>query len=134
LFEYISFFASASRLRHAWQVVQEAGDPDAALVLDAFHTYNGGDTLDDLRAVPIERILHYHIDDADPRKPLGTQTDPDRVMPGDGCLDLKSEIRLLKEKGYDGAVSLELFNRALWQEDPGEVLKRGMERVRALVE
>ena len=75
-----------------------------------------------------------HIDDADPRKPLGTQTDADRVMPGDGCLDLKSEIRLLKEKGYDGAVSLELFNRDLWEKDPGEVLKRGVERVRALVE
>lgn len=132
-FEYIGFFKSAWKLEHAWQVVQEANDPDATLILDAFHTWNSQSSLDLLRAIPVERISHYHIDDADPNKPPLTQTDPDRVMPGDGCIDLKTEVQILKDKGYQGTVSLELFNQELWAKDPAEVLKVGYERMQELV-
>lgn len=131
-FEYISFFRSTYRLRQAWQVVQDAADPDATLILDAFHTWNSGGSLEELRPIPAERISHYHIDDAAPDKPPQTQTDPDRVMPGDGPIDLQGEIALLREKGYAGTVSLELFNRKLWEQDPDEVLKLGIERMQAL--
>ncbi len=132
--EYISFFQSIRHLNQAWQIVRRADSADATLVLDAFHTYNGGATLDDLKAVPVEKISHYHIDDAAGDKPLGQQTDPDRVMIGDGPLDLKAEIDWLKSRGYGGAISLELFNHQLWARDPGEVLKLGIERMRALLE
>ncbi len=132
-FEYISFFGSVSRLSHVWELVQAADDPHATLILDSFHTYNGGGSLDELRDVPLDKISHYHIDDASPHKPLGTQTDPDRVMPGDGPIDLAAEIALLNEKGYDGTVSLELFNKDLWAKDPAEVLKLGIERMRELM-
>jgi sugar phosphate isomerase/epimerase len=129
-FEYISFFRSASKLSQAWQVVRDVDDPDATLIVDAFHNWNSGSTLDDLRAVPVERISHYHFDDARRDKPALTQTDPDRVMPGDGCIDLRAEVDLFREKGYQGTVSLELFNRDLWSQDPGQVLKVGIERMR----
>jgi len=133
-FEYISFFRSVSHLAQAWQIVRDVDDPDATLILDAFHTYNGGATLEDLRAIPVERIGHYHIDDAEANKPAGTQTDPDRVMLGEGAIDLRAEVQLLRRKGYHGAVSLELFNRDLWAQDPREVLKIGIERMREVTE
>ena len=132
-FEYISFFKSVHTLKRAWEIVQEADDPDATLILDAFHNWNSASTEQDLIEIPLERISHYHIDDADPEKPALTQTDPDRVMPGDGQIDLKTEIKILKEKGYDGTVSLELFNQDLWEKDPRETLKVGYERVAELV-
>ena len=50
-------------------------------------------------SIPLERISHYHIDDADPQKAALTQTDPDRVMPGDGQIDLNAEIKLSNKKG-----------------------------------
>lgn len=131
-FEYISFFESIPSLNHAWQVVQEADDKDATLILDAFHSWNSGSTLDELKAIPAERISHYHIDDADPHKPPKSQTDPDRVMLGDGPIDLQSEINVLRDKGYAGTVSLELFNRDLWSRDPRDVLKIGLERMKEL--
>jgi 2-keto-myo-inositol isomerase len=131
-FEYIGFFRSTSRLNDAWQVVQEADDPGATLILDSFHSWNSGSTLDDLRAIPGDRISHYHIDDADSTKPMGSQTDPDRVMLGEGCIDLAGEITVLKEIGYEGTVSLELFNEELWERDPLDVLKTGIERMREL--
>ena len=62
-----------------------------------------------------------------------SQTDPDRVMPGDGQIDLQAEIKQLKEKGYDGTISLELFNEEWWSKDPKETLRIGLERVSALV-
>lgn len=131
-FEYISFVRSASKLSQAWQVVQDVDDPDATLVLDAFHSWNSASTPDDLRAIPAERISHYHIDDAALDKPPLAQLDPDRVMPGDGAIDLAAEVAILREKGYEGTVSLELFNRDLWARDPNEVLAIGIERLRKI--
>jgi 2-keto-myo-inositol isomerase len=101
---------------------------------DAFHSWNTNSTLDDLRAIPVERISHYHIDDAHPNIPPLKQLDPDRVMIGDGVIDLKAELTVLKEKGYMGAISLELFNPDLWAQDPRDVLKLGFERLTALVQ
>ena len=131
-FEYISFFKSVSRLDDAWRIAQETDDPDATLILDAFHTWNSGGTLDDLRAIPPDRISHYHIDDADPAKPAHTQKDPDRVMIGDGQIDLGAEIAVLKDIGYDQTMSLELFNATLWEQDPLEVISLGLERMKEL--
>ena len=65
--------------------------------------------------------------------PRLTQRDPHRVMLGEGQIDLATEIAVLKEKGYDGTVSLELFNQTLWDQDPAEVLKVGIERMRELL-
>lgn len=131
--EYISFFKSVWRTRQAWQIVQEADDPDATIILDAFHTWNSASSIEEYRAIPLEKISHFHIDDAHPAKPQMQQIDPDRQMVGDGPIDLKAELALLKEKGYDGCVSLELFNQDLWKQDPLEVLKLGLERVKTVM-
>lgn len=133
-FEYISFFQSVHTLSKAWEIVQVTDDEDATLIIDAFHNWNSGSTESELRSIPVDKISHYHIDDADPVKPAGTQTDPDRVMPGDGQIDLKAEIKALKEMGYDGTVSLELFNETWWKLDPKETLRIGLQRMRQLFE
>ncbi len=132
-FEYISFFGSAHRLAQAWHVVRQANRDDATLILDAFHNWNSHSTLDDLRAIPGHKISHYHIDDAAQDKAAGTQTDPDRVMPGDGVIDLAAEIKVLREIGYEGTVSLELFNQGLWTQSPADVLKMGYARLQELL-
>ena len=131
--EYISFFRSVSRLDQAWRIVEEANDPDATVIIDSFHTWNSGGDINELRKLPAGRISHFHIDDADPQMPAGTQADPNRVMPGDGPIDLRAEIEILREIGYEGTVSLELFNPGLWEQDPAEVLGAGIERMRQLL-
>jgi sugar phosphate isomerase/epimerase len=114
-FEYISFFKSVR-------------------TLDAFHNWNSESTLDELRAIPADRISHYHLDDAHPDKPAKSQADPDRVMVGEGQIDLAAEIAVLREMGYDHTVSLELFNAELWSADPLAVITTGLERMKALFE
>ncbi|NOX98622.1 MAG: sugar phosphate isomerase/epimerase [Verrucomicrobia bacterium] len=131
--EYISFFKSLNNVADTVTVLDRTNDPDACTILDAFHNWNNSTTLDDLRALPLERIAHYHIDDAHPDKASGTQTDPDRVMLGEGQIDLAAEIAILKDKGYDKWISLELFNADLWEQDPLEVAKIGLEKMQELV-
>lgn len=133
-FEYISFFKSVHTLKKAWEIVQITDDQDATLILDAFHNWNSKSTKEDLLSIPVEKISHYHIDDASPSKSAGTQTDPDRVMPGDGQIDLHAEVKALKQIGYNGTVSLELFNEEWWARDPRETLKIGLDRMRELFE
>jgi 2-keto-myo-inositol isomerase len=130
--EYISFFASLNNVADTVSVLDECNDPDGCTILDAFHNWNNSTTLDDIRALPLERIVHYHINDAAHGIPSGEQKDPDRVMPGEGVIDLKSELTLLREKGYDQWLSLELFNAELWAKDPLEIAKRGLESMQLL--
>ncbi len=132
--EYISFFASLNQVADTVAVLDECGDPDACLILDAFHNWNQRTTFDDLRALAPERIAHYHIDDAAPGIPSGSQKDPDRVMIGEGVIDLRTEMAILREKGYDRWLSLELFNAEWWAKDPMETARVGLERMRALCE
>jgi sugar phosphate isomerase/epimerase len=131
-FEYISFFKSVYNLADAWRIVQETDDEDSTLILDAFHTWNSNSDLELLREIPVEKISHYHIDDAHPDKVPTTQKDPDRVMLGEGQIDLAAEIGLLKGKGYDKTMSLELFNEELWEQDPLEVISVGLKRMKEL--
>ena len=112
--------------------MQETDDEDSTLILDAFHTWNSNSDMELLRKIPVEKISHYHIDDAHPDKAPNTQKDPDRVMLGEGQIDLATEIALLKGKGYDKTMSLELFNEELWELDPLEVISVGLKRMKEL--
>ena len=94
----------------------------------------GGGSIDDLLSIKGDRLANFHINDlpADP-DPL-TQRDEDRVMVGEGIADLPRVIANLRSIGYRGPLSLELFNRKLWEQDPLEVVKLGLARIRGLVE
>jgi sugar phosphate isomerase/epimerase len=132
--EYLGFCESVYRVDQAWQIVQEAETPEATLVLDAFHTFRGGSSQDDVEKIPISRIANYHLDDAPATPPREQQMDPDRVLPGEGILDLGREMRWLRDHGYTGTISLELFNPTLWSQSPDDVLQRGMQWMRELLE
>ncbi|MEM9281093.1 MAG: sugar phosphate isomerase/epimerase [Verrucomicrobiota bacterium] len=132
--EYISFFKSLNNLPDAVTVMERTGASDTVTILDAFHNWNNRTTLEDVKAIPLDRVSHYHINDAPDGIPSGQQNDSHRVMVGDGIIDLKAELTALKEKGYDKWLSLELFNEEWWAKDPLETAKVGIERMKALCE
>ncbi len=133
-FEFLGFVAGIHTLRGALEIVERANDPDGTIVLDPFHIFRGGSSVDDIELVPVDRIAVYHFNDATDEKPREEQGDRDRVMPGDGILPLAFQLRYLVRNGYKGAVSLELFNESLWKQDPKEVAQIGLEKMMALVE
>jgi 2-keto-myo-inositol isomerase len=132
--EFLGFVDGIKNVASAWAIASGTGDRQATVVADVFHMIRGGGSVDDLLQLSGDRLANFHINDvpADP-DPL-TQTDYDRVMVGDGIADLPKVIANLRSIGYHGPLSLELFNRDLWECDPETVVKRGLNRVRHLVE
>jgi sugar phosphate isomerase/epimerase len=132
--EFLGFVEGIKSLAAARAIAAGSGDPGATVVADVFHMIRGGGSVDDLLDITGTQLACFHINDVPATPDPLTQTDADRVMLGEGMADLPRVIANLRSIGYDGPISLELFNRALWEHDPTEVAQRGLERIRALVE
>lgn len=97
--------------RDAWEIVRRTGRDNVGLILDSFHVLSRGLELGSMKAVPGERIFFVQVADA-PK----LQTDylswsrHWRCMPGQGDFDLVGFMDALETTGYDGYVSLEIFN------------------------
>jgi sugar phosphate isomerase/epimerase len=78
----------------------------------------------------VDRIGIVHLDDAPYSKPFDEMSDADRVYPGDGDIPLDEMLDTLRAMGYRGPVSLELFNRDYWEQDPAQVVRTGFEKSR----
>ncbi len=132
--EFLGFVDGIKNVQSAWAIASGTGDAKATVVADVFHMIRGGGSIDDLLELPGDRLANFHINDVPAVPDPLTQTDFDRVMVGDGIADLPKVIANLRSIGYHGPLSLELFNRDLWECDPEVVVRRGLERVRELVE
>lgn len=130
--EYLGFAEEFNTIEKAVDLITRCGHPAATIVHDPFHIFRGGGSFDSVGTLKPEQIAVFHFNDAPDFPPRELQHDPDRVMPGDGCLDLKGVLRSLTRIGYGGWISLELFNRDWWRRDPRETAKVGLERMRAL--
>ena len=54
-------------------------------------------------------------------------------MPGDGVAPMKIILRTLRDIGFRGWLSLELFNRDYWRKPAEEVAKTGLAKIKAAV-
>ena len=43
-------------------------------------------------------------------------------------------ISIVKDAGYTGVISLELFNPNYWEQDPAEVARIGLEKMQAVID
>jgi sugar phosphate isomerase/epimerase len=132
--EFLGFVSGIRTMAAAWAIAAGTGDASATVVADVFHMMRGGSSVDDLLMISGSRLANFHINDVPASPPVTAQTDNDRVMVGEGIADLPRVVSHLKTIGYRGPISLELFNKDLWVQDPLEVARRGLERVRELVE
>ena len=96
------------------------------LVLDSCHWHASGSQ--PLDAYPVDRLALVHLNDA-PDKPPRQIEDEDRVLPGDGVIDLGALLEELKTRRFSGPWSLETFNHGYWADDPESVARRGLAAV-----
>jgi 2-keto-myo-inositol isomerase len=139
--EFLGFVDGIKSVAAAWAIASGTGHPRATVVADVFHMIRGGGSVDDLLLLKGGHprnagscLANFHINDVPLQPDPLTQKDEDRVMVGAGIADLPRVIANLRTIGYRGPLSLELFNRSLWEKDPLEVVERGLERIRGLVE
>ena len=101
--------AFCASLDTALTLVEQCGEPNAGVCLDAFHFYKGPSKPEDLERVTAKNLFHVQVCDV-AGVPRELMIDADRVMPGEGDFRLEPLVRRLKEINYTGAVSLELMN------------------------
>ncbi|WP_425097660.1 bifunctional sugar phosphate isomerase/epimerase/4-hydroxyphenylpyruvate dioxygenase family protein [Tropicibacter sp. S64] len=97
--------------RDAWEIVRRADHPNVGVVLDSFHTLSRKIDPDTIRRIPGDKIFFIQLADA-------PQIDMDllywsrhfRNMPGEGDLPVTDFMRAVMATGYDGPISLEIFN------------------------
>jgi sugar phosphate isomerase/epimerase len=121
------------RLSEAALAAVESGHPKACILADVYHLYKGGSDPRGLgllngRAL---QVIHFNDYPAQPRREA--ITDAQRVYPGDGVAPLRDILRTLKQMGFRGFLSLELFNRTYWKQDALLVARTGLEKLRAVV-
>jgi 2-keto-myo-inositol isomerase len=132
--EYLGFSEEVNTIEDALCVMDGSGHPDATIVLDPFHCFRGGGSMETIAQLDESRIAISHFNDSPSSPPREQQHDPDRVMPGDGFYDLKRYCDLLRQIGYDRWLSLELFRPDLYEQDPKEVARIGLEKMRTVAE
>jgi 2-keto-myo-inositol isomerase len=131
--EVWGFSENLSRLGETVFVAIEAGHPDACVLPDVYHIYKGGSDFAGLAMLAGSSMHCFHVNDypADPpREAIG---DRDRVYPGDGIAPLKDIFQTLHANGFNGALSLELFNPTYWAQDPAQVVATGLQKTKAAV-
>jgi len=132
----LEFWGASPVLWHLGQVLMiaaAADDPDVKILPDVYHMFRGGSGFDALKMLNGNLIDIFHMNDYTASKAREEQVDGDRVYPGDGSAPMKQIIKDLKNMGGEKILSLELFNRSYWKEDPLLVARRGLEKMKALV-
>lgn len=120
-------------LSHGIYVTVAAGRADASLLLDVFHLYKSGTPFTALRQINGASLHVMHLNDYPQAADSSTLNDGNRIYPGDGVAPLGQILRDLRDNGFRGYLSLELFNKGYWAKNADENLKTAMEKIRATV-
>ena len=105
--------------------------PNVGLTLDAWHWYHAGGTVADILAAGKERIVVVHFDDS-ANLPADQVRDNERLLPGEGVIDLTGFLQALQKIGYEDSLSVEVFGRGLKEMPPAESAKLCLEAGRAV--
>jgi sugar phosphate isomerase/epimerase len=120
-------------LTDAAELIDEVGAPETiGIQFDTWHLWNTPDLLEDIDRY-VDRFVGVHVNDW--REP--TRGWADRVLPGDGVIDLPTILGALDRAGWDGFYDLEIFSDngafgsayddSLWDVQPTELARRARE-------
>ncbi len=131
--EVWGFSKNLSRLSECVAVAMETGHRNACVLPDVFHLYKGGSDLHGIRLLGPEAIQVLHMNDYPADPPREQINDSYRTYPGDGVAPLTDLLQTLRRTGGQKVLSLELFSRTFWSQDPLTVAKTGLAKMQAVV-
>ena len=118
--EFVRASPYMSTLLTALKVKRQAAHPNFGLMFDFYHFWSGPNRLEDMDQIRNGEIQHVHFQDV-PDQPRETLDNNTRVIPGDGVSPIVAILKKLKEKGYHGPLSVELFLPQFRDGDPYEI-------------
>jgi sugar phosphate isomerase/epimerase len=102
------------------------------VLLDSWHWHHAGATVANILSAGKNGIVHVQVNDS-PNLPPEKILDNERLMPGEGVIDLTALFGALKKIGYADGVSPEVFGRGLKDIPPEEGARMGLESTRAVM-
>ncbi|WP_410657102.1 bifunctional sugar phosphate isomerase/epimerase/4-hydroxyphenylpyruvate dioxygenase family protein [Amycolatopsis sp. lyj-112] len=134
-YEALAWGRFVNSYEHAWHIVRRADHPALGVCLDSFHILSRRSDPKAIRTIPGEKIFFLQLADA----PL---LDMDvlhwsrhhRLFPGQGAFDLTEFTGHVLAAGYQGPLSLEVFNDVFRQSDPRPAAIDAMRSLLALRE
>ncbi|MGW2827112.1 bifunctional sugar phosphate isomerase/epimerase/4-hydroxyphenylpyruvate dioxygenase family protein [Streptomyces sp. NPDC001443] len=134
-YEALAWGRHVSTYDHAWRIVEAAGHPALGTCLDSFHILSRGSDPKGIESIPGEKIFFLQLADA----PLLAMdvlqwSRHYRCFPGQGGFDVAGLVRHVLRTGYDGPLSLEVFNDVFRQADAGPTAVDAQRSLRVLQE
>jgi 2-keto-myo-inositol isomerase len=131
--ELWGFSKNLSKLGEVALVALESKHPDACILADIYHLFKGGSEFEGLKLLNGSALQVFHMNDYPKGFERDNIADKDRVYPGDGIAPLPKILKEMRIAGFQGFLSLELFNRDYWEQDAFQVCKTGLEKMKSVV-
>jgi 4-hydroxyphenylpyruvate dioxygenase len=134
-FEALAWGRHVQDHRQAWEIVCEVDHPAVGLVLDSFSSLARNVPIESLRSIDPAKLFHVQIADAPSLSmdPLSWSRHF-RCMPGQGDLPVVEYVSALQAIGYQGVLSLEIFNDRFLAGSATDVAVDGMRALTYLLE
>ena len=119
-------FTFITSLDEAMQLIADIDRDNFGLNLDIWHLWREPNIAE--RIAKLDNIIFaVHICDWPKQEP---RSFADRVLPGDGLIDLPALLGAIENTGYDSAYCLEIFSEekfpdSLWRQNPGQIINKG---------
>ncbi|MFC7527364.1 bifunctional sugar phosphate isomerase/epimerase/4-hydroxyphenylpyruvate dioxygenase family protein [Actinoplanes sp. GCM10030250] len=132
-YEALAWGKHVSTWDHSWRIVQQADHPNLGLCLDSFHVLSREVDPAGIAGITPGKIFFLQLADAPYLHMDVLQwSRHHRLFPGQGAFDLPGFVGLVLAAGYDGPLSLEVFNDVFRQADPARTAVDAMRSLIAL--
>jgi 2-keto-myo-inositol isomerase len=130
--ELWGFSKNLGKLSEVLYVALESRHPAAKVLLDVYHLYKGGSGVETLSLVSRRGVDIIHLNDYPSGKPAAEITDADRIYPGDGVAPVKQILKTLSDPSQPLILSLEVFNKNYYAQDPLLVAKTALAKMKSI--
>lgn len=130
--EMWGFSKNLRRVSDVMYVALETGNSSARVLLDIFHLYKGGSSIDTLPLISPSAIEILHVNDYPGNLSASAITDADRIYPGDGVAPIKKVLQILKNPARPLIISCEVFNKNYYKQDPLVVAKTALSKMKTV--
>lgn len=134
-YEALAWGRYVNDFEHAQRIVDLVDHPQVGTCLDTFHILSRGWDTDGVEQINAGKIFFVQLADA-PRLSMDilSWSRHHRVFPGEGDFDLVKFMGHLARSGYDGPVSLEIFNDSFRKAEVGRTALDGLRSLRWLAD
>jgi sugar phosphate isomerase/epimerase len=116
----------------AHELIRRAGRPNAGVLIDCCHFFNGPDDWSVLESLPLDTIAYVQFTDSIAVAPERCMAEAEtcRRFPGEGVFPLERFARTLRSRGFDGVVSTEILSPQTRALGVREYVRRSLESSR----